>query len=173
MTDFKAERVVKTYTMHLGATPAEVFPLLCPVRETEWIEPWSCDMVFSVGGRAENNAVFTTDFASQGGAEVWVVCRYEKDRAIEFIRVAPELKVNRLDISLAAAKNGTRSIWTNTFTGLSEAGNQWIRKLTDEAFAMEKAAVEKMLNHYLETGAMLTMADLDITTGYYEPDSTR
>ena len=38
MTDFKAERVVKSYTMHLGAPPAEVFPLLCPVRETEWIE---------------------------------------------------------------------------------------------------------------------------------------
>lgn len=167
MNEFHAERIVKSYTMHLCASPAEVFPLLCPVRETDWIEPWSCDMVFSTGGRAENNAVFTTDFESQGGAEIWVVCRYEKDRAIEFIRVAPGLKVNRLDISLAAADNGTRSIWTHTFTGLSEAGNWWIRNLTDEAFELEKAAVEKMLNHFLETGAMLKMADLNLETRYY------
>jgi hypothetical protein len=57
-----------------------VFPLLCPVREYEWIEPWSCDMVFSESGLAENNAVFRTHFPAQGGEETWVVCRYEKDR---------------------------------------------------------------------------------------------
>ncbi len=167
MSDFNAERDVKSYTMNLCAPPADVFPLLCPVREYEWIEPWACDMVFSAGGRAENNAVFTTDFASQGGAEVWVVCRYETDRAIEFIRVTPGLKVNRLDVHLTAVDEGTRSIWTNTYTGLSEAGNQWIRNVTDDAFALEKAAVEEMLNHYLKTGARLPMADLNRKTRYY------
>jgi hypothetical protein len=45
MNEFAAKRIVKSYTMHLCAPPAEVFPLLCPVRETDWIEPWSCDMV--------------------------------------------------------------------------------------------------------------------------------
>ena len=173
MTEFHAERVVKRYTMQLNAPPDAVFPLLCPVREYDWIEPWSCDMVFSVSGTAENNAVFTTDFESQGGAEVWVVCRYERDRAIEFIRVTPGVKVNRLDISLAAAGSVTRSIWTHTYTGLSAAGNQWIRRLTDETFGLEKAAVEKMLNHYLATGAMLNMADLNIETRYYGQDSER
>ena len=171
MSDFNAERVVKSYTMHLGATPAEVFPLLCPVREYEWIEPWSCDMVFSSSGAAENNAVFTTDFASQGGAEIWVVGRYEENRAVEFIRVTPGMKVNRLDISLSVEGRGTRSIWTNTYTGLSEAGNQWIRSLTDEAFGLEKAAVEKMLDHYLATGTMLKMADLNVETRYYGPNT--
>ena len=43
---FKSIRVVKSYTMNVFAAPAEVFPLLCPVREYEWIEPWSCAMVF-------------------------------------------------------------------------------------------------------------------------------
>jgi len=171
MIQFKAERVVKSYTMNLGAPPEAVFPLLCPVREYEWIEPWSCDIIFAASRAAENNAVFTTAFESQGGTEVWVVSRYEKNRAIEFIRVTPGLKVNRLDISLAALDTGTRSIWTNTFTGLSEAGNQWIRNLTDETFGLEKVAVEKMLNHYLKTGAMLKMADLNIETRYYGQDS--
>ena len=46
MAEFKSIRVVKCYTMNLCAAPADVFPLLCPVREYEWIEPWSCDMVY-------------------------------------------------------------------------------------------------------------------------------
>lgn len=167
MALFKAERVVKSYTMNLFAPPVDVFPLLCPVRESEWIEPWSCKMVYSASGLAENNAVFTTDFASQGGAETWVVCRYEKDRAIEFIRLAPGFKVNRLDVILAAAGESTTAVWTHTYTGLSEAGNQWIRALSDETFQLEKAALEKMLNHYLSTGAMLKMADLHLESNPY------
>ncbi|BBO69491.1 hypothetical protein DSCA_34210 [Desulfosarcina alkanivorans] len=167
MTPFKAERVVRTYTMTVCAPPADVFPLLCPVREYEWIEPWSCDMIFSAGGMAENNAVFKTHFPAQGGQETWIVCRYEKDRAIEFIRLVPDLKVNRLDLSLTAQGGGTVLTWTHTYTGLSEPGNQWIRALTDEAFRSEKAALERMLDHYLKTGTMLKMADLDLETDPY------
>lgn len=163
MRDGQAARVVKRYAMELAAAPEKVFPLLCPVREYEWIEPWSCQMVYSQTGVAENNAVFQTAFAAQGGEETWVVCRYEKDRAIEFVRFTPGFKVNRLDIALFAESTGkTRAVWTNTYTGLSEAGSRWIEQLTDAAFEAEKAAIEKMLNHYLTTGAMLPMAELDL-----------
>lgn len=167
MTSFKAERMSKSYTMNLCAPPVDVFPLLCPVREYEWIEPWSCDMIYSAGGVAEGNAVFRTNFPGQAGEEIWVVCRYEKNRAIEFIRVAPDLKVNRLDVALTADRDGSVVTWTHTYTGLSEAGNQWIRKLTDDGFRLEKAALEKMLNHYIKTGSMLKWAELGLEADPY------
>jgi hypothetical protein len=172
VNEFKAERTVRQYTMSLCAPPARVFPLLCPVREYEWIEPWSCDMVFTESGVAEDNAVFKTNFAAQGGAEIWVVCRYERDRAIEFIRLVPDFKVNRLDIALTPAKEATLATWTNTYTGLSEAGNQWIRNLDDDTFLSEKAALEKMLNHYLKTGAMLAMSEIRLEKDPYGPQRT-
>jgi hypothetical protein len=167
MTDFKSVRVVKEYTMTLLAEPEAVFPLLCPVREYEWIEPWACEMIYSDSGVAENNAVFKTNFPPQGGEEMWIVCRYEKNRAIEFLRLAPGFKVNRLDIRLTAGAGTTTATWTNTYTGLSESGNQWILKLTDATFRAEKAAIEKMLNHYLETGTMLAMAELTMKKDPY------
>jgi hypothetical protein len=167
MTVFKPIRVTRSYTMTIDAPPAAVFPLLCPVREYEWIEPWSCDMIFSKSGLAENNAVFRTRFPAQGGEETWIVCRYEKDRAIAFIRLVPGFKVNRLDIDLTAAGDCTVLVWAHIYTGLSEPGNQWIRALTDDAFRSEKAALGKMLNHYLKTGSMLKMADLDPETNPY------
>ncbi len=171
MNAFRSERAVKQYTMTLQAPPAEVFPLLCPVREYEWIEPWSCDMVFSASGVAENNAVFRTTFPAQGGLETWIVCRYEKDRAIEFIRLVPDFKVNRLDVALAAAEGTTIATWTHTYTGLSEAGNQWIKNLTDDTFRSEKAAIQKMLDHYLKTGSMLKLADLHLASNPYGPNT--
>jgi hypothetical protein len=167
MSGFKSVRKVKQYVMILCAPPAEVFPLLCPVREYEWIEPWTCDMVYSVSGVAEDNAVFRTNFTTQGGEETWVVCRYEKDRAIEFIRWVPDLKVNRLDVALVPVEDATRATWTHTYTGLSEAGNQWIRNLTEDTFRREKEVLEKMLNHYLKTGTMLSMADLHLASNPY------
>jgi hypothetical protein len=173
MSAFKALRVVKQYTMTLCADPQTVFPLLCPVREYEWIGPWTCKMVYTQSGVAENNAVFMTHFPPQGGEEIWVVCRYEKDRAIEFIRVTPGFKVNRLDISLTGVEKTTVATWTHTYTGLSEAGNQWIHNLTDDGFNAEKAALEKMLNHYLKSGAMLKMADLHLETDPYGQTTNR
>jgi hypothetical protein len=125
-------------------------------------------MVFSASGVAEKNAVFRTDFPAQGGPETWIVCRYEQNSAIEFIRVVPEHKVNRLDVALTAARDASSIVsWTNTYTGLSEAGNQWIRCLTDDAFRAEKEILEKLLNHYLKTGTMLKWADLGLEADPY------
>ena len=33
-------RITRAYDQHLAAEPARVFPLLCPVRELDWIEGW-------------------------------------------------------------------------------------------------------------------------------------
>jgi len=173
MSTFKAERVVKSYTMKLCKPPEKVFPLLCPVREYDWIEPWSCDMVFSQTGVAENNAVFRTNFAAQGGEETWVVIRYEKNKAIEFIRMIEGFKINRLDIALRAEQSKTIARWTHTYTGLSDAGNRWIRNISDESFQSEKKAIEQMLNHYLETGTMLKMRDLEMESDPYDPKPVR
>jgi hypothetical protein len=172
MSAFRSERAVKQYVMHLCAAPADVFPLLCPVREYDWIEPWACDMVYTASGVAEANAVFKTNFPAQGGEETWVVCRYEKDRAIEFIRLVPNFKVNRLDIALAPANGKTVATWTHTYTGLSAAGNRWIRDQTAEVFLSEKKALEKMLNHYLETGTRLSLSDLALKSDPYGCEHT-
>ncbi len=40
MTTFKAKRVSHEYTQTNDAPPDEVFPLLCPVRESEWVPGW-------------------------------------------------------------------------------------------------------------------------------------
>ena len=55
-------RTIKTHTMLLEGTPESVFPLLCPIREYAWIEPWRCTLIYSESGYAEQDCVFQTDF---------------------------------------------------------------------------------------------------------------
>ena len=50
----KPHRATRSYVQHLKSSPAEVFPLLCPVREADWIEGWLPLSVISETGLAEN-----------------------------------------------------------------------------------------------------------------------
>jgi hypothetical protein len=42
----------KEFVFEVAAPPDRVFPLLCPVRERDWLEGWEADMVYSASGVA-------------------------------------------------------------------------------------------------------------------------
>jgi hypothetical protein len=152
---FTAVRCVMSATQHLNAPPHKVFPLLCPIREYEWIESWECRRIYPDSGLAEDNCIFTTRFPSQGGEEVWVVSHYEKDREIQFVRVN-DLRAIRFYITLTDNGDGTTTaVWKHIATGLNERGNQWVREYTAEAFQQVVQSREKMLNYFFATGTML------------------
>ena len=56
----KPVRATRSYTQRLVAAPEAVFPLLCPVREADWIDGWDPALVVSSTGVAELDCVFTT-----------------------------------------------------------------------------------------------------------------
>ena len=138
----------------LNSTPDKIFPLLCPKREYDWIETWKCDILFSNSGFAELDCVFNTEFPGDV-KETWVVDKYDKDKCIQFIRFS-DIRVMRYCISLFKNSNGTTSAkWELIVTSLNAEGNIYIEKFSDVEFANRVKALEKMLNHYLETGEML------------------
>jgi len=145
--------------MALRGSPEQLFPLLCPTREYDWIETWQCEMVYSDSGFAELGCIFKTSFPTDGPEDTWVVSRYEKPVLIEFVRVNP-LRVICYTITLRRADNGgTEADWVQVITGIGEAGNQFVRDMDDEGFNTRMAMVEKMLEHYLMTGAMLRIGN--------------
>jgi hypothetical protein len=141
--------------MHLAAAPVEVFPLLCPTREYDWIDTWKCRMVYSESGHAEPDCIFKTDFPSDGPEDTWVVSRYEPPLLLEFVRVN-SLRAIRYTIRLLEnAEKQTEADWRQIVTGLNEEGNSFVRDLDEEAFRKRMGQLEAMLNHYLSTGRML------------------
>ncbi|AFM23189.1 hypothetical protein [Desulfomonile tiedjei] len=161
MTDFRARRVTQEFTHTISAAPSKVFPLLCPVREYEWIEGWTCKMIYSESGYAENNCVFTTNFP-RGFEEIWSVSAYDPERyIIQFVVTSPEAYIMKLDISLSeSGTNSTNISWIMTFTGLTPKGNTVIENHTGEPQVTRMGLVFKALEHYCLTGEMLKKSSL-------------
>ena len=149
-----ANRITRTYTQHLKGTPSQVFPLLCPVREYEWIEHWKCDLVFTESGVAEKDCIFKTDFHNDGPEKIWVVTTYIPNEKIEFIVTSPN-QVIRFGITLISDNNGgTIAEWKQIVTALNESGEKYIAELTEEKYAEEKKNLEGILNYFLTTNKM-------------------
>ena len=163
MTNWSAERAVREYVQTNPATPERVFPLLCPVREAEWVPGWRYRMVCSQTGVAELGCVFTTpnDAGSDAASadtwaeDTWVVTEYQPPRRIGFVWVRPGLTAARLRFELEPAQGKTRLHASYEYTGLSAAGNAAVAGYTAAWFESKMRRFEAALNHYLETGTML------------------
>ncbi len=148
-------RTIKSYTMQLDGNPDDIFPLLCPVREYEWIEPWQCEMVYTDSGRAELDCIFKTNFPGDGPEDTWVVSRYEPPRCIEFVRVNAIRSIRyRIEITPQGDKS-SQALWKQVITGLNPQGDDFVKGCRDEAYYEEMGILQNMLNHFLKTGEMM------------------
>jgi hypothetical protein len=158
MTDFIPKKIRSHFAQQFQALPGTVFPLLCPVREYEWIEPWQCEMLHSDSGIAEKNCVFRTRMPGEPSDDVWVISHYEPNTKIEFVRVNA-LRTMCLSITLTDNGDGTTcAVNEQLLIGLTEEGNRALDKMA-ESFSFEMRMGEAMLNHYLTTGKRLPLAD--------------
>lgn len=165
-------RVSRSYTQRLVAPPSAVFPLLCPVREAEWIDGWDPLRVLSHTGVAEPDCVFVTAAAPHDDA-VWVVTRHEPGAGVvEMVKVTPKVTACRLSIRLRALDAGCEATVTYTHTSLGPAGDDFLRSFTEAAYRATMQDWERRLNHYLQHGAMLRDArDGDAGAGASRPDA--
>jgi hypothetical protein len=151
---FTPRRFIARYAYVANAPPEDVFPLLCPVRETEWITDWSADIVFTDSGLAENNCIFTTNIPGRGKT-TYVVTRYDNQHfIIEFAVFSPGMLVEKFDIILTRTLDGKcRVSQTRTFTGLSPEGNHWAEAYIGGPFQQRWQELAKSMNSFLNRKA--------------------
>ncbi len=156
MPPFKAKRVTYRYVQKNLAPPNRVFPLLCPVREKEWLDGWDYEMVYSESGVAEEGCIFRT--INPGEPEsTWVVTRHDKESyRVEFVRITPGSRVVQIHISLKEGHDGaTKTHIRYTYTGITEEGNSFVDNYTKEQFHNMMVWWEKSINHFLTSGQKL------------------
>jgi len=148
------KRVSRSYTQNLVGTPAQVFPLLCPVREADWIEGWSPLLVVSESGVAEPDCSFVTDATPHDS--IWTITRHEPEQGfVEMLKVTPEETVCRLSIQLKSAEAGSQADITYQHTSLGPAGDTLVEEFTEAHFETFMREWEERLNDYLENGREL------------------
>ena len=153
----KPNRVIRTFIQHLEAEPAKVFPLLCPVREADWIDGWDPLVVFSESGIAEPDSVFLTE-ASPGNA-IWYITRHEPDNGfVEMIKITPNVTACKLTIQLHPADGGSEATITYAHTSLGTEGDAFVASFTEEYYRQFMLDWEARINHYLSHGNLLRSA---------------
>src|SRR5262249_15496961 len=143
-----------TYRQRLHAPPAKVFPLLCPVRETEWASGWMPDVVISSSGVAERDCVFVTP--DDSAKAIWYITCHEPQRwFVEMLKLLPGVTACRLTIQLS--ENGSECFADVTYshTSLGSAGDEFVAKFTADYYHHFMQAWENSLNHFLKTGSRL------------------
>ena len=144
----KPNRITRTYTQRLAAGPAAVFPLLCPVREADWLEGWDPMLVISSSGLAEPDCVFTT--SGTPADAVWYITQHEPAAGfVEMLKITPGVTACRLTIQLRATQGGSEAIVTYSHTSLGRDGDSFVAAFTEDHYQRFMRDWESRINHYL------------------------
>lgn len=153
---FKGQKKTFKYTQINLGNIKDVFPLLCPVRESEWLDGWTYKMIYSKSGLIEKDCVFTT---SQHGKfeTVWQVTNYDRDNhMIEFIRLTPEEEIVKINIQLNELDNKTtQTDIVYRYTSLNESKNKFYENGLENEFKEMMQWWEKAINYFLKYGKIL------------------
>lgn len=135
---------------------AKVFPLLCPVRESEWLEGWKASVIHSLSGVVEKDAVFSTPHKS-GSNTIWAVTHYDQEAfQVNFARVTDEVEVVFITIELEDNGDHCLAHVEYKFVPFADGRKYHLEQSLPTRFPAMIDWWEKSLNHYLETGTMLT-----------------
>lgn len=148
--------VRRTFRQTNHASPEEMFPLLCPVREREWAVGWECRLVHSLSGVAELGAVFTTSRAGEADT-TWIITLHDAAAGqVEFATFTPENRVGRIEIQLS--RKSENESWVDiayNYVALSAAGEESVQRFTEEYFAGMMRDWQEEINHFLLHREML------------------
>ena len=144
----KGQRFERVGEISVSASADEVFPLLCPVREYEWIPDWRCTMVHSRSGVAEENAVFITPQKFHRKA-LWTLITFQPPGLVEYLLVMGTAAAMRLTISLRERDGVTHLTWRFLFTAISALARRALpADFTEEKFSLMLATRERQLRGY-------------------------
>ena len=159
MSAFAAKRVSHESTQTNDAPPEKVFPLLCPVREADWVPGWQYRLIYSGSGLAEDGCVFSTP-NDAGPETVWMVTHYDPTAfRIAFAWIEPGMIATQIRIALGLSPGGkTRARIRYLYTGLSPAGNAVLERYTPEWFRSKMQSWETAIHYFLRNGALIQAA---------------
>jgi len=143
------------YAHEIAASADRLFPLLCPVREYEWIEGWECELVHTASGLVEEGCVFVTRRPGEG-TTTWVTTVHDPAaRKLAFVRVTEGRRVVRMALHVEPlGADRCRLQIAYDVTGVDAAGREEASRAarTGEPYAAIAEALAEKAERYLTTG---------------------
>jgi hypothetical protein len=147
----QGERYRFHYEMVLPALPGEVFPLLCPILEYDWLNGWNCTMIFSESGVAEDNCIFynSTGFPLYK-KKIFQVIDYRQGEHIEFLIFINRIGSIRFSLGLKEMEgNRTLMLCNYLLTGHTRMGNKQFKRFREKQIEKDVKKLEADLIYWL------------------------
>ncbi len=153
----RAERFSDEATILLKGKVENVFPLFGPIREKEWAHGWNPEIVFSTSGIVEEQMIFKSPSRFENEPPyLWIVTKYFPEQyLIEYTVTAPE-RIWLIRVRCSAQDDLTSATISYSFTGLTPRGNQRNKIALEQMYSNRLKDWEEAINHYLNTGTILT-----------------
>ena len=163
MSSLKAKRLHRTHQVTIQAPIDEIFPLACPIEEYKWIDGWKCEMIYSEGGKNENNCIFSEEtsapalFPSTGlGSTIWYTTLWDTEGHRVHFALITSLSVAKFEIEMQDQGGGNTLVqWGFTVTALNEEGNHHVGDATAAGMTGMMTFLGDSLKHYCESGEIL------------------
>ncbi len=129
------KRLFLSYQCQFKYPCKDVFQLLCPVREDDWIPGWREQrrIVYTESGFAELGCVFTTTGQHHlMGRATWVNNIYKPFEEIQYSAVNEHL-VYQIHFNLKSLDRGCHVVMTRRWTALTEEAGQFLAKMQNAA----------------------------------------
>ena len=144
-------RAVREATQHYAHPPERVFPMLCPVREADWVEGWDPDVVWTGSGRVEAGCVWIMD--SGDGSAIWTTVEHDPATwRVRFVKVVPEITSCDIAIRLESDDaGGCHAQLRYVHTALGPRGRELVTHFTASHFAEFSTSWQRALANYLDS----------------------
>ena len=134
MPAFVGERALRSHSFELPLPASEALRYFEPEGERAWAPGWNPAYVYPADGQPEKGMVFTTG----EGADhtIWIVLGYAPaSGAVEYARITPGARLAIVRVQCSALDGAKARITVSyEFTGLSEAGNDYVRSMDESAY---------------------------------------
>jgi len=155
-TGFKSERISRSASFTIDGPIEKVFPLFGPIREMEWAEGWNLEIIFSESPEVEEHMIFQTSGGHGGEKYTWVITQFNPElHQIEYT-VSTSERIWFIRVQCESMNAQTKATVTYTYTGLSSSGNEKNKEALAKMFSKDLADWQEAINHYLQTGELLT-----------------
>jgi hypothetical protein len=137
------EPVSRTFvgTLRVDDDVSKVFPLFSPLGEKSWVPNWNPELLYPPDTEWDQGLIFTTEGA------VWVVAALDRaTHTVSYYRVEPDRLVANVRVSCRPERSNRTEVEVSyTFVGLTVAGNEIIRAMSDAESTQKMANWEKWI----------------------------
>lgn len=142
----------------LGYQVEQVMPLLCPVKERDWVPGWEPLMLWSDSGVIETGCTYTT--VDPLGVAIWQVLHYRPELGqIELMKVVADQVLTHIQLDVVSAPRGCKLKLNYRYTAVGDRGINYLRRFDDlkwQQFVERwQQGIERYLNSHCENASAI------------------